>query len=818
MRVSSRLALAALALALAFGAAPPSLHAQPLDFNPDFEPQAGVATVEGAAALPLNPAALGFRYRSELLLAYRERDAGCPACPLTDVEGGRGPAYGAWTTFGGLGLVAAGDEDARSAVGVGLGGGDPRLSFGASLAWLNGHGSRASDLTLGLLSRPASWLALGATAAHVAESEFEGALLARDYTLGLGFRPLAGSRGNAARWGPRLTLGADVRMAEGEPADAARTRAFAELEALPGIALRGSVEREGFRVGIGLFGVQAAYHGGSRHDEDGHREGGAHALSFHSDEDRTVLASPREHRVGVLRPSGALGDEALPDFSVFGGSSTRSVGELRRQLDLALEDPLTRGVLLEPRGVSNMAQAEELRARIRTLRAGGKPVVAFLENGGGRGDLYLASACDRVVATEEAIFAALGLRAERRSYRRWLASLGIKIDRASVGDYKSAYRSFSQDSTPPADRAQIEQMLDASQRLFVGTVAPERHMDPARLERILDGRWWPARELKSAGLIDTVAYREDALAMLGRLARLSDKPRRVSLASVHPARRVWKTPRPVAVVYASGGIETGGDGQDLLNGPYMGSDAMGRRLERAFRDPEVKVVVLRIESPGGSGLASNLILHQAQRLKRETKKPLIVSMGSVAASGGYYIALAADRIYADRYTRTGSIGVLYVKPSLEGWYRDHHVRQEAFERGDFMGGNSLGRDWTPRWQAAADSTVRFAYEVFKSKVSEGRGLDLAQVEAVAQGRVWMGEEARERRLVDAIGGLDQAIDEARRLARVAPGEKIDLLEVRRPKPKLFERLAGMAVRDLFGSVRIPEGDAIDLRADVDVDE
>ncbi|HET9327100.1 MAG TPA: signal peptide peptidase SppA [Candidatus Eisenbacteria bacterium] len=799
-----RHALASLTFALGIGFTAP-LGAQPLEFSADFQPQAGVATVEGAAALPLNPAALGFRYRSELLLAFREKAE-------------RDRAYGAWATFGSLGFVAAAEEDARSAIGIGIGGGDPRFSAGASLAWLDGHGSRASDLTFGLLSRPAPWLAMGATAAHVAETEFEGTRLGRAYTVGLGLRPLAWSRSSAARFGPRFTLGADVRMVEDEPAEAARTRAFAELEPLPGIALRGSVERGGFRIGIGVFGVRGGYHGGSRYDDEGERHGGAHALSFHEDEDRTVLAGPRDRRVGVLRPSGALGDEALPDFSVFGGSSTRSAGDLRRQLDQALEDPLTRGVLLEPRGISNMAQIEELRTRIQRLRASGKPVVAFLETGGGRGDLYLASACNRVVATEEAIFAALGLRTERRSYRRWLASLGLKIDRASVGDFKSAYRSFSQDSTPKADREQIEQLLDRSQSLFVGTVAADRHMDPARLERILDGRWWPARELQRAGLIDTVAYREDALAILGRLSGLSDKPHRVSMSQVRPARRPWRVPRPVAVVYASGGIETGGDGHDLLNGPYMGSDAMTRRLERAFRDPEVKVVVLRIESPGGSGLASNLILHQTQRLKRETGKPLIVSMGGVAASGGYYIALGADRIYADRYTRTGSIGVVFVKPSLEGWYREHHVRQEAFERGPFMGGSSLGRDWTPRWQAAADSTVRNAYEVFKTKVSQGRKLDPAQVEAVAQGRVWMGEEARERRLVDAIGGLDEAIEEAKRLARVRPGEKIELLEVRRPRPRLVERLAGMAVRDMFGSVRIPQGEAIDLRADVDIDE
>jgi protease-4 len=773
--------------------------------RPEVMPQSGVATIEGASALDLNPAALGFRYRSELLLTMRE-------------AGSNDRAWSAMGSVGGLGFGAGGDQHARSEAALGFAMGDPRQSMGARVAWLDGHGSRAADLTLGLLARPAPWLTMGATGAHLAESELEGRRLGRDYTMGLGLRPLAWPRAGAARWGPRLTLSADLAWAEDARAEAARTRVGAELELVPGVALRGSAERGGYHLGLGLLGVRGGYHGAARYDDDGVRRTTTHALSFHGDEDRTALAGPRSARVGVLRMSGVLGDETLADLSVFGGSSTRAVADLRRELDHALEDPLTRGVLLEPRGIGNMAQIEELRARVLRLRAAGKPVVAFLEDGGGRGDLYLSSACDRVVATEEAIFAGLGLRAERRSYRSWLASLGLRIDRASVGDFKSAYRQFSVDSTPAADRIQIEQLLDQSQRLFVTTVATDRHMDHARLETLLDGRWWPATEVRRAGLIDSVGYREDALAILGGLSRLSAKPREVALSSVNPARRPWRLPRPIAVVYASGGIEVGGDGRDLLNGPFMGSEAIGRRLERAFHDPEVKVVVMRIESPGGSGLASNLILHQAARLKRETRKPLIVSMGSLAGSGGYYIALAADRIYADRYTRTGSIGVLYVKPSLEGWYREHGVRQEAFERGPYMGGLSIHRDWTPRWQASADSSVRVAYEIFKSKVGQGRRLTADQVEEVAQGRVWMGEEARERRLVDAIGGLDEAIAEARRLAHVPAGERIELLELRRPGPRVFERVAGMAVRQAFGSIRLPDPGAIELRTDVDPEE
>jgi protease-4 len=349
-------------------------------------------------------------------------------------------------------------------------------------------------------------------------------------------------------------------------------------------------------------------------------------------------------------------------------------------------------------------------------------------------------------------------------------------------------------------------------------------MDRERLERLLDGRWWPASEARKAGLIDSVAYRDDALAMVGRMSGLSARPHQVSLLDAVPSRRAWMVPRPVAVVYASGGIEVGRDGSELLNGPYMGSSSVASRLEKAFRDPETKAVVLRVESPGGSGLASNLILHAAARLKGETKKPLVVSMGGVAASGGYYISMAGDRLFADRYTRTGSIGVLFVKPSLQGWYERHDVKQEAFERGSDMGAWSLGLNWTPRWQAAADSAVRVAYDVFKGRVAQGRGLTVEQVEAVAGGRVWFGEEALQHQLVDAVGGLEDAVAEARRRAKVPSGERIELAEYRRRRPWFFERLADRAVQTAvqgmtdrvlarIGTLASPETGFIELRAD-----
>jgi protease IV len=769
-----------------------------------------VAATDGASGFILNPAAGGLRYPAELLVA------------LTNLEPS-GRLYRGAYSHGGAGLAVSFPNNGPRGWTLGFAGGEDRMRAGLSVTRLRERGGdgRATDYMMGLLSRPVPWLSVGAVADHLFQSRFLGELLGREYTVGIGVRPLALARAKAHARGPRLTLTADVLMAEAATRRQARVRFGAEMEVRHGVVVRGTIEdRGGFQLGFGLSGPGGGYHGSAAFDPEQDRLAATHALSFHKGEERSVFTGSRLRRVATVRVDGVLGDDALSGFTLTGGgASTRPTGPIHQQLERALEDPLTRGVLLDLRGTANMAQLEELRPRIARLRLAGKPVVAYLENGGGRGDLYLAAACDRVVAGEEAYFAGLGLRAERRYYRGALDDWGIRIDRSSHGRYKSAFRGFSVDSTPKADREAIERNLDVAQELFVSTVMADRRVDRARLMSILDGRRWSSHELVRAGLVDSVGYREDALRTLGRLAKLGDKPRTVNLAQVPAVERAWTIPARVAVVYASGSIETGRSGNDLFLGPYMGAETVVRQLERAFHHPEVQAVVLRVESPGGSGLASNLIDHAVQRLKRETKKPLIVSMGSVAASGGYYISAHGDRIFADHHTRTGSIGVLTIKPSLEGWYEKHGVRQDEFERGRYMRGHSLGRDWDRQIQASADSAIVDYYRGFVAKVADGRGLGWAQVDSVAQGRVWMGEDALRHRLVDEIGGLEAAVAEARRRADIPAGERIRLLEFRRPRPWLLERLAGSALMSVWTrAARVPAPDAIYYLADADVGE
>jgi len=753
----------------------------------------GAATTDDAGALFANPAGVGQRYPAELLGSW------------TGVE--NGPDFTRWAaTLGGLGLSYERDGDLAHATGLALASGSERVRLGWSVTRrVDDIAHRAvTDQRLGVLAHPAPWLATAAVADHLFEPTLAGVRCERTWTLAAGVRPLALEPARAHGWGTRLTLGADLALAEGVTREAARVRVGGELEVLPGVLVRGALaDHGGVFLGLTLRGVDHTV-AGLRGSGTPHGSSGA-TVALHSGEERTLLASRAQARVALLPVAGALGDDALAGVSVFGATDFVPAKPLHEQLERALEDPLTRGVLLDIRGVGNLAQIEELRPRIERLRRAGKPVVAFLEYGAARPDLYLAAACDRIVMAPEAVPQGLGLYTERRSYRGLLAGLGIRVDRTAYGKYKSAYRGFSVDSTPPADREAIERNLEVSQDLFVDALCADRRLERDRVLGFLDGRPWRAEDLAAAGLVDSTGYREDAMALLGRLCGLGDEPHTARLPRCPAARREWMLPSPVAIVYAAGGIETGRSGGDLLIGPSLGSTTLIEQLERAFRRSEVKAVVLRVESPGGSALASDLIHHATLRLKRETGKPFVVSMGGVAGSGGYYIAAGADRIYADRFTRTGSIGVVTIKPSLEGFWRQHGVRQEDFGRGDWMRGWSFHHDWTPAEQAAADSaTLRF-YHRFVALVAADRGLSPDAVDAVAQGRVWMGEDARERKLVDEIGGLESALAEARRRAGVPAGERIRPLEFRRPPGGLIERAVGALVREAWTqSARLPE--------------
>jgi protease-4 len=774
-----------------------------------------VAYGDGADGLFLNPALAGTRYSSELFLGLLSRDEQFGSSPVHVFGGVPGTAgapvegtafFGAFNLQG-LGFTLDAEDDGVSSWSLSLAGGPEPLRWGTAYRWLRDpvNGGHVDDWNFGVLSRPVPWLSLGGVMDHAAEPYLVETKLERAYTLGAGLRPLALWRARAHTWGTQLSVTADYQWQESD-IEGGLVRWGGELDLGPGLVLRASLHRDGGQFGIGLRMPRSGANYSLTNPEGPGNPSHVYSFSVHDAEDRSGLGLRAGQRVATTRVSGRLADESLAGFTFFGGGvATRAAAPLHRTLERALEDPLTRGVLLDVRGISGMAQVEELRPRIAALRAAGKPVVAYLEYGANRAGLYLATACDRVVASEEAMFMALGLRVERRYYRKLLEDWGVRVDRAAYGRYKSAFRNFSADSTPPADREAIERNLDVAQELFVSAVCADRRITRETLLPLLEGDDVTSQQLVETGVIDSVSMRSDALRVLGRLCNLGSKPSTVRLSRRPEARAEWTIPTRLAVIYASGAIQTGRSGNDFLLGPSMGNETLVEQIEDALDDFSVKAVVLRVESPGGSSLASTLIHGAVERGKREHKKPVIVSMGDAAASGGYHISCNADRIFADRFTRTGSIGVLTVKPSVGGWYQKHDVRQDEFERGRWMGAWSGGRAWTAGEQALADSAILRYYARFVQKVAEGRKMTWGAVDSVAQGRVWMGEDALARGLVDEIGGLEQAVAEARRRAGIPSGEKIRTRELRRPMPGFFQRALADWAADAIGRFsRLPE--------------
>ena len=526
-----------------------------------------VAASDDARAYTVNPAALGQRYPSELLLAYARHDRGH--------EWLNGVAT--WRRLG-FGYSRQPDSLTRAGLGFSLGGGPLRLGWAADVVAARApQRERDLDDRLGLLYRPLPWASAGATVAHVFEPEFRGRRLNRTYTLGLGLRPLAWSRARAHDAGTRLTLTGDLLMVEGGERHQARVRVGGALEPVRGLELRIMAADHGaLQFGVSLRGVGSSLHAVQAR-RNGARAYDGYAFSSHSGEDRVPTALRALRRVAHVRVGGVLADEPLGG-GVLGGGGAHSAAPVHAQLERALHDPLTRGVFLELGGAAGMAQLEELRPRFEQLKQAGKPVVAYMQYGGSRGDLYLASVATRAYASPAAEFVGLGLRAERRYYRQMLARFGVKLDRVSVGDYKSAYRNYSVDSTPPADTVVIQRMLTQRQELFVGAVSRGRGIAPEQLLPVLDGRDHDARTLARLGIIDSVGWREDALAELGRLTGLGRKPRLVDLRRARPARLAWNTPTRIAVIYAGGAIVDGTSGNDPMDGGVMGRDNEQRRI------------------------------------------------------------------------------------------------------------------------------------------------------------------------------------------------------------------------------------------------
>src|SRR5215207_6718375 len=483
----------------------------------------------------------------------------------------------------------------------------------------------------------------------------------------------------------------------------------------------------------------------------------------------------RDNSVLTLRVAGSLPDYSPDDpFKKYFGGPDQSLTGLVMQFKKAKVDRRIKAILLDVNmsGVG-WGKAEEIRDAIADFRTSGKPVYAYIEFGLNK-EYYIATACDKIIVPPPGELFINGLAADVMFFRGSLDKLGIYPDIYQIGKYKSAGDMFTQNQMTEAHRQYINEMLDDLFNRYVNAIAQARHKTPEEVRALIDNAPYNAAQAKDAGLVDEALYRDEVEKQFKQLLGYKETDSFVAIRGaeyrdVSPESLGLNKGERIAVIYASGEIGSGSSENSPSGDQSIGSDTVAKALNDAAADKSIKAVVLRVDSPGGSGLASDIIWRAVEMANQ--KKPVVVSMSDVAASGGYYISASAAKIIAQPSTITGSIGVVAGKPVMRGFYDWLGISNEYVLRGKTAGMFRETEKFSDEERVKFEEWIKTTYyQDFVPKVAKGRKQDPQFIDSVAQGRVWTGAQAKDRHLVDEFGGLDRAIDVAKQLAKI-PADK-----------------------------------------------
>jgi protease IV len=499
---------------------------------------------------------------------------------------------------------------------------------------------------------------------------------------------------------------------------------------------------------------------------------------------------PQPLRFGEIELKGSYpeGAGAAGLFS----ANVETLAEVIGRLEKAATDEKLDGVVLKINSASlGWAKVSELRQAISRLRAKGKQAIAYFDSAETH-DYLLACACNQIVMPESGELAMLGLRAEVMFYKNLLDWLHVKAEMLRVGEYKSAAEPFSRTDMSKEFRAEMEAILDDYVRQIVDAVGEARKMPSQQVLSVIDNGPYSAKQAYAQGLIDRVGYPDELESFIK--ASTSDEKRPIEITKNYgkkksdndfsgfagmmkmmnllmgseSQKRISSKPK-VAVVHAVGTIMTGKSTASFFGGETLGSETFIKAVKQAAEEKSVKAIVVRVDSPGGSALASDLMWRALQK----AGKPVVVSMGDVAASGGYYISMGANRIFAEPGTLTGSIGVVGGKVAIGGLLDKIGITTSVISRGKNSGIMSMVSGFTPNERESMQRMLDEIYGQFTRKAAEGRKMEYSKLEKLARGRVYTGAMAIKLNLVDELGTLDDAVHYAAKLGGLPTGEKIE---------------------------------------------
>ncbi|MFN3135713.1 MAG: signal peptide peptidase SppA, partial [Candidatus Kryptonium sp.] len=746
-------------------------------YLPNFERYLFTATSDGAEGLRLNPANMGFRHKTNfaLYLSSSERlslknyDAGLFIQTMNFGFGAKNSKVNDSTSF----LIS---------YSTGFGGKNFSLGVGFDHFKISGEKFKTS-INVGVISRPFNFISVSIVAYNITGRYFQNTPLEKRYTSGIGIRPF----GNDI-----LTLSSDLIIKEKQKLK--NFKFGAELKIVNGLNLYAILDNSKIfsdkRTLIFGFSINLQNVGFKIFSDFENSNTRATASTFYTQEIMNTFIYPVK-RIAEVEIRGVI-----PDYkeqpSIF-SKPRKSVHDLIDEIEKAATDKDINGLLLKIypfTGEIKLYELEgltqELVEAVKKVKKAGKPVVAYL--GGemaGVNELYLASVADKIVIAPECMIVGYGAVIDVSRLKSFFEKFGIEWDAMTAGEYKSTFHSFYTDSATPNQAKLIEGLVDEIHKQMIEQISKSRNINfTDELVEEISGGLIPPRA-KELGIIDEIGLYNEAKKMINKLANNRDDEN-INLTKLDKRRywdKTWGIIPKIAVIGVHGAIITG-ESQPPLPFPLFterltGSETVVKQINSAVKDKSVKAIVLRVNSGGGSALASNEIYSTLKEARK--KKPVIISFGNVAASGGYYVACSSDRIFANPGTLTGSIGVVFSKPVLEKLYETMKIKIETYKKGDHADMFSTTRHWSEVERKGIENSLQYIYLGFKQKVAENRNMTLNEVEELAQGKVYTGTQALNLKLVDELGGLKSAIDFAREKAKIKEKYEVKFY----PVPSLF---------------------------------
>ena len=475
----------------------------------------------------------------------------------------------------------------------------------------------------------------------------------------------------------------------------------------------------------------------------------------------------------VLHLSGNLPEKPPIEFSIPGLAERTSitVESVWSMLRRAASDSRVKAVVFEPEDVSaGWATMQEVHADLETFRKSGKPLIAWLRSPTLR-DYYMATAASKIYMPPTDLLNLKGIGFQLMFFKNTFDKLGVQMDVEHAGKYKDYGDQWTKTSMSPETKEVMNSLVDGLYGDLVDTIAKGRGKDAATIRATIDNGPFLAKNAKAAGLIDDIRYEDEVFGEMKTALRQTSlkKANEKDYSRITDASAGLGAQDQIAFVVGEGTIARGEDGE----GDGLESGAFVRMLEKVGSDSSLKAVIIRINSPGGEVVASDDMWRAMNQLA--TKKPLVISMADEAASGGYYMAMTGSPVIAYPGTITGSIGVVFGKPNLHGLYDKLGITKDSVSRGKFAMIDSDYESLTPEGRQKLKEGIDSTYEDFLAKVSKARKKPVSEIEPVAQGRVWLGNQAKDKGLVDEMGGIDAAVAKARQLAGIPASSRVSLV-------------------------------------------